>query len=76
MSDRHTLTLWSPDEPYSQEVLQVVEQNVSDLEVFLHLDGAWTARRHDEPRPVQTDTGQPGAGGKQGGGWGWVSVYF
>lgn len=53
------LTLWGPDEPNSQKVLQVVEQNVFDLEVLLHCDGAWTAGCHDEPWSVQTDTRQP-----------------
>lgn len=57
--NQNSLTLWSPDEPHSQEVLQVVEKNVFDLEVLLHPDGAWTAGCHDEARPVQTDTGQP-----------------
>lgn len=56
---KYSLTLWSPDEPHSQEVLQVVEKNVFDLEVLLHPDGARTAGHHDEARPVQTDTGQP-----------------
>lgn len=55
----NTLTFRSPDEPNGQEVLQVVEQNIFDLEVFLYLDSARTAGRHDEPWPVQTDTGQP-----------------
>lgn len=57
-----TSTLWSPDEPDSQEVLQVVEKNIFDLEVLLHPDGARTAGRHDEPRSVQADAGQPVVG--------------
>ena len=62
-SNTHTLTLWGPNESYSQEVLQVVEQNVFDLEVLLHSDRARTTRCHDEPRSVQTDAGQPEGGG-------------
>lgn len=57
--NKHTLTLWSPDEANSQEVLQVVEENIFHLEVLLHPDAARTVGRHHEPRLVKSDAGQP-----------------
>lgn len=59
MCEDAQLTVRGPDKTYSQEVLQVVEQNIFDLEVFLHSYGTGTAGRHDEPGSVQTDTWQP-----------------
>lgn len=49
------LTLWCPDEPYSQEVLQVVEERVAHSEVLMSPYGTGAARGHDEVRPVQSD---------------------
>lgn len=49
------LTLWCPDEPYSQEVLQVVEECVAHSEVLVSPYGTGAARCHDEVRPVQSD---------------------
>lgn len=49
------LTLWCPDEPYSQEVLQVVEERVAHSEVLMSPYGTGAARSHDEVRPVQSD---------------------
>lgn len=49
------LTLWCPDEPYSQEVLQVVEERVAHSEVLMSPYGTGAARGHDEMRPVQSD---------------------
>lgn len=54
------LTVWSPDKANSEEVLQVIEQNIFDLKVFFHPDGTWTACSHDKPRAIQTDAGEPG----------------
>lgn len=49
------LTLWCPDKPNSQEVLQVVEERVAHSEVLMGLHGTGAARSHDEVRPVQSD---------------------
>lgn len=62
LSFRHEerLTVRSPDEPNGEEVLQVIEQSIFDLEVFLYPDGARTAGGHDKPRAIQADAGEPG----------------
>lgn len=49
------LTLWCPDEPYSQEVLQVVEECVAHSEVLMSPYSTGAAGGHDEVRPVQSD---------------------
>lgn len=49
------LTLWCPDKPYRQEVLQVVEECVAHSEVLMSPYGTGAARGHDEVRPVQSD---------------------
>lgn len=49
------LTLWCPNKPYSQEVLQVVQKCVAHSEVLMSLYGTGAARGHDEVRPVQPD---------------------
>lgn len=50
-----SLTLWRPDEPHSQEVLQVVEECVAHSEMLMSPYGTGAARGHDEVRPVQSD---------------------
>lgn len=50
-----TLTLWRPDKPYSQEVLQVVEECVAYSEVLMSPYSTGAARSHDEVRPVQSN---------------------